>query len=195
MEIMDAIRGRRSIRKFKNEPISCDVIKDILDAANWAPSGRNEQQWEYLVVGGHTKAKLAQVYHRLTEENMPPVSERNPRQQYFADWAESLGGAPVVIVAMCRREVVPGLYKMVLESVAASFQNLLLAAYAKGLGTCWMTGPLRAEDELKEILNITGLYEIVAMTPLGIPDETPEPPVRSDPELKTKVKWIECDPN
>ena len=193
MELMQAIRERRSIRKYRNQSVSCSLIQELLDAANWAPSGRNEQQWEYYVVGGDTKEKVAAIYSRLTEENMPPKDERNQRQQYFAEWARDLGGAPVIITAVMKREVNPPVYKMALESVSASFQNLLLAAHAAGLGTCWMTGPLRAEDEIKEILGLPDLYEIVAITPLGYPDEEPTPPERVDPDLKKKVKWIDCE--
>ena len=194
MELMQAIRERRSIRKYKKDPVPCSLVKELLDAANWAPSGRNEQQWEYYVVGGTTKDKVAAIYSRLTEENMPPSAERSERQQYFADWARNLGGAPVIITAVMKREVNPPVYKMALESVSASFQNLLLAAHSRGLGTCWMTGPLRAEDEIKEILGLPDLYEIIAITPLGYPAEDPAAPDSLDPELAVKVKWIECDP-
>ncbi len=193
MDLMKTIRERRSIRKYKNELVSCDLVKELLEAANWAPSGRNEQQWEYCVVGGEAKTKVAAVYNRLTEESMPPIHERNQRQQYFAEWARSLGGAPLIIAAIMNRETNPPVYKMALESVSASFQNLLLAAYAKGLGTCWMTGPLRAEDEIKEILGLTEIQEIVAITPLGYPDEEPAAPARMDPDLINKVHWIDCD--
>jgi len=193
MELMEAIRKRRSIRKYQDRPVPCPLVEEVLEAANWAPSGRNEQQWEYYVVGGATKDKVAAIYSRLTEENLPPPEERNERQQYFSDWAQNLGGAPVIITAVMNREVNPPVYKMALESVSASFQNLLLAAHAQGLGTCWMTGPLRAEDEIKAILGLPDLLEIIAITPLGYPDEDPAPPARLDPELKEKVKWIDCE--
>jgi len=70
-------------------------------------------------------------------------------------------------------------------------QNLLLAATALGLGTCWMTGPLQDENELKCILEIPKDKEIVAVTPLGYPDGITEAPPRHDPALERNVRWVE----
>ncbi len=193
MELMEAITQRRSIRKYKPDPVPKEKIMRILEAANWAPSGRDGQQWEYMVVGGEIKDQLAGIYSLITEENMPPEEERTKRQRSFSRWAKDLGGAPLVVVAVMRREVDPASYKMVLESVAASFQNLLLAAHDEGLGTCWMTGPLRAEQKVNKVLKLPKDLEVVAMTPLGYPDSMPKAPDRHDPDLKEKLTLMECD--
>lgn len=70
-------------------------------------------------------------------------------------------------------------------------QNLLLAATALGLGTCWMTGPIRDEKTLRQILAIPDDREIVAVTPLGYPEKIPDAPRRHDPDLANKVRWVE----
>jgi nitroreductase len=69
-------------------------------------------------------------------------------------------------------------------------ENLLLAATALGLGTCWMTGPLRDEKTLHRILAIPDDKEIVAVTPLGYPEKFPQAPPRLDPALTQKVRWV-----
>jgi nitroreductase len=79
---------------------------------------------------------------------------------------------------------------MVLESVAASFQNLLLAATAEHLGTCWMTGPLAKQKDIHAILDIPETKEIAAVTPVGYPDERPNPVSRKDAALQEKVRWV-----
>ncbi|MGB3933505.1 MAG: nitroreductase family protein [bacterium] len=168
-----------------------EKIERILQAANWAPSGRNWQQWEFLVVSGEKRDKIGQLYGELAAQRWPDPQARTPEQKVFLQWAETLGGAPVVIVALTKTDADPNTRKMNLESVAAAFQNLLLAAYAEGLGTCWMTGPLRREEELKELLGVAEDQEIVAVTPLGYPAEWPAPPLRLDPDLSQKVRWIE----
>ena len=190
MDIYTAIKSRRSVRKYKTDKVSKDIILKILDAANWAPSGMNEQPWEYLVVTGAKLDKIREVCKEVIEMRMPPVAERTEQQQAFAHWYATLGGAPVGIVQMTKAETDAGRRKMVLESVSASFQNLLLAAHAEGLGACWMTGPLAKQDRLHAILGIPQDKEITAVSPLGFPNETPAPGQRLDETLATKVTWI-----
>lgn len=190
MELYTAIEKRRSIRKFKPDPVPRETILRILQKATWAPSGQNLQPWEFIVVSGPKKEELAQSYGRITEFGLPPSGSRNEGQQRFIEWARTLGGAPVAIVALTPVHGDPLTRKMNLESVCAAFAYLLLAATAEGLGTCWMTGPLRNEREIRRILNIPDDREIVAITPLGYPDEEPLPPPRKDPEMKDKIHWI-----
>ena len=65
MELIDAIKGRRSVRKFKPDPVSKEVIEGLLELAQWAPSGMNRQEWFFLVVQGEKKEELKQVSIRL----------------------------------------------------------------------------------------------------------------------------------
>lgn len=190
MDLITAIKSRRSCRKYKKDMVPREKIQRILEAANWAPSGRNWQQWEFLVVTGEKRDKIAEVYGRIVAAKWPDPKSRTPAQESFLEWAETLGDAPVVIVALTKKDPDPNVRKMNLESVSAAFQNLLLAAYAEGLGTCWMTGPLRREEELKQLLDVNEDLEIVALTPVGYPLEWPDPPVRIDPDLKHKVRWM-----
>lgn len=191
MDVYAAIKGRRAIRKYQDRAVPKETVKKILDAANWAPSGVNEQQWKYYIVGGEYRDRLAEYYGHLTEAGMPAPEARTERQKGFAQWAKTLGGAPLAVVLAMPEEENPGRRKMVLESVAASFQNLLLAAYAEGLGTCWMTGPVRdGGADIRRMLGLPAEIEVVAVTPLGFPDEVPAPPARHDPELKRKVTWL-----
>ena len=189
MELYQAIKERRSIRKYKADAISREVLHRVLDAANWAPSGANLQQWKFYIVSGQKRNQIAENYGRMTEKNYPPVAERNEQQKFFAEWARTYGGAPLIIVATMPREE-GRRAKMHLESVSAAFQNLLLAAHAEGLGTCWMTGPLGDEATLNQILELPNNEEIVALTPLGYPDQTVGDKPRLDPDLKGKFVWL-----
>ncbi|SDF83497.1 nitroreductase family protein [Sporolituus thermophilus] len=190
MDIYDVIKQRRSIRKYKADMVPRELVLKVLAAANWAPSGMNEQSWEFLVVGGSKLDELRDVCREVINLRLPPEAERTEQQKAFAHWYSTLGGAPLAVVQCCPRESDPARRKMVLESMAAAFQNLLLAATAEGLGTCWMTGPLAKQDKLHAILDIPESKEIVAVTPLGYPAETPAPVPRKDPELKEKVRFI-----
>lgn len=189
MDIYQVITRRRSIRKYKLDIVPKSLIFKLLSAANWAPSGMNEQPWEFIVVAGEKLAALRNICKEVIDTRMPPES-RTEEQEAFAQWFGTLGGAPLAILQICNRETDPGRRKMVLESMAASFQNLLLAATAEHLGTCWMTGPLLKEQDLQDLFAIPALKEITAITPLGYPDEAPRPVVRKDAELVQKVQWF-----
>lgn len=190
MDLYSAIKTRRSIRKYKSEMVSKDSILKILDAANWAPSGMNEQPWEYVVVTGPKLAQIKDVCRDVINLRMPPEAERTEQQKAFALWYSTLGDAPICIVQLTKAETDAGRRKMVLESVSASFQNLLLAAHAEGLGACWMTGPLAMADKLQAILNIANDKELTAITPLGYPAESPAPGKRLDETLQNKVTFV-----
>lgn len=189
MDVYQVIKGRRSIRKYKAEMVPKSLILKILDAANCAPSGMNEQPWEFIVVAGEKLDALRGVCKEVFDARIPPET-RTEEQKAFGHWCATLGGAPLAIVQICNRETDAARRKMVLESMAASFQNLLLAATAEYLGTCWMTSPLAKEKDIQTILEISDTKEIIAITPIGYPDGRPQPVPRKDPALQQKVRWI-----
>lgn len=189
MEFFEVVHRRRSIRRYKPDPVPKETLLKILDAANWAPSGMNRQQWEFIVVSGEKKKEMGESYGKVAEAYTAKWEPE--RRQRFLEFARTYGGAPVVVVALTPASDQPGIRKMNLESVSAAMENLLLAACPEGLGSCWMTGPLMDEEGLRRILDIPPEKEIVAVTPLGYAAETPAPPPRQDPELKTKVRWVE----
>ena len=93
-------------------------------------------------------------------------------------------------MVLARKSSDPNEQKATLEGACAAMENLVLAAADLGLGTCWMTGPLRDEASLRNILSIPVDREIVAVTPLGYPAVTPKQMPRIDPELKEKIRWV-----
>ncbi len=173
MDLFEAIMGRRSVRRFKSDPVSDGEVRRVLEAARWAPSWANTQCWEFIVVR-NPEAKKA-----LSET----LSKRNPA-------TKAVEKAPVVIVA-CGRKEVSGYYKgkpvtekgdWLMFDVALAVQNLCLAAYAMGLGTV-IVGAFD-EEKASEILEIPEDVEIVAMIPLGRPaGEHGAPPRRTVDEF------------
>lgn len=161
MDVFEAIKGRRSIRAYKDKDVPAEVVEKLIDAARWAPSAGNIQPWEFIVVRNpETKRKLAEA----------------ALGQYFIE------EAPVVIV-VCANEVrsaqgygMRGKSLYCLQDTAAATQNLILAAYAMGLGTCWV-GAFR-EEEAKRILKVPDGVRPVAIIPIGYQAEKPVPPMR-----------------
>jgi nitroreductase len=189
MEFFDVVKNRRAVRQYKPDLVSREDILKILDAGNWAPSGMNLQQWDFIVVSGAKKSELGMSYKAISEAYTAKW-EQSARDA-FIKYAMTYGNAPVIIVVLTNTSEIPGIRKMNLESASAAMENIMLAARALGLGTCWMTGPLQDEVSIRRILDIPESKEIVAVTPLGYPVEFPAPPPRLDPELHEKVRWIE----
>jgi len=152
MEIIEAIRARRSIRSYKDRSIEEEKLERVLDAGRLAPSARNLQDWKFIVVKDKEKRQ------RLSEAAMG--------QPYVAI-------APVVIAA-CATEtenIMPcGQYCYPID-VAIAVDHMSLAAMAEGLGTCWI-GAFH-EDKVLEILGIPEKIRVVVMLTLGYPDESP----------------------
>ncbi len=154
MSVLDIIRDRRSIRKYKETPIPTDVLNRVLEAGRMAPSGKNLQPWKFIVVKDpETEQKLAEASVR----------------QYF------MAKAPVILVACgfpdnCYAKM--GRYmKSWPVDVAIAVEHMMLQAWEEGLGTCWI-GAFE-EEAVKMILGVPEEVKVLALTPLGYPDEDP----------------------
>lgn len=194
MEVFEAIYRRRAVREYRPDPVGEEVIRKILDAANWAPSAMNLQQWEFLVVSGKKLAEMGKNYAKIIEwftcDWKPGEVRGSMKREDFIRFAATYGNAPLVIVVLTDGHAQPNYAKANLESASAAMENMLLAATALGLGTCWMTGPLYDEKYLRMLLAIPDSREIVAVTPIGYPEKIPEPPARLDPGLEKNVRWV-----
>jgi nitroreductase len=175
MEFFDLVKKRRSVRKYRSEAVRREDIMRILDAANYAPSAMNSQPWEFMVVTGGKIMELGQFYGagiREMSERMKAAGQQPPFSgDDYIEKASRFGGAPVLVLVLAEKRNNAGEMKAWLESACAAIQNIILAATDMGLGTCWMTGPLREETAIRKILGIGDEREIVALTPLGYPDE------------------------
>lgn len=176
MNVIEAIKTRRSVRKFKLDTVEENKLKEILDAARWAPSWANSQCWEFIVI------KNVDVKRKLAETLTP----RNPA-------IEAVKNAPIVI-AVCAKLGVSGFKdgKPVTDKgdfymfdTALATQNLTLAAHSLGLATLHV-GAFDAK-KAAEILNIPPGIALVELIPLGYPQEIPKQPPRK--ELKEFVHY------
>ncbi len=182
------IKERRSHRFFLDKPVEREKIEKILELAMWAPSAMNRQQWFFVVVGGERLKKLISTIQKGYEYILPRL------QRFFADkpkviklteqFFRTLGNAPVAIFAYYTPT---GDDFADLQSVAAAVQNMILAAHALGLGSCWMTGPVHVEEEINRELGITD-KKLVAVIPIGYPAKKPPVPPRRDTDRK--VVWM-----
>jgi nitroreductase len=154
-ELLRIIYNRRSVRKYERKPVPDDVLRAVLEAGRQAPSARNLQPYCLIVV-------------------------RDPelkRKLVFSEWNRFIEEAPVVIVGCGDSRA-----KWAVVDVAIALQNMVIAAEALGLGTCWVGHFI--EEDVKKALKIPERMRVVAMITLGYPDEKPAPrPKKSLGEL------------
>ncbi len=157
MDLFQAIRDRRSIRKYKDTPVEWAKIEQVLDAARLAPSWKNVQCWRFFVLTGMEKR----------EALLAAFPDDNPGKRAIAS-------APVVIV-VCADPAESGVENGIdyfIADAAIAFEHLCLAAHALGLGSCWMG--LYDEAVVSHALGIPESMRVVGITPLGYPDQEPK---------------------
>ena len=156
MKVQEAIIERRSIRKYSTKPVSDDLIMQVLEAGRWAPSSDNSQPWEFIVI------KDQNTRNRLSE---------------LSFWGRFLAQAPVAIAIVTD----PHNSSTHIIDGACATQNMMLAAWELGLGTCWIAN--LNTNETKRILGIPNELYVITVTPLGFPKESP--PKSSRKTLRT----------
>jgi nitroreductase len=180
---LEFIYKRHSIRRFKDEDVPTEDIKKIIEAATYAPSGRNLQNWHFVVV--KNKEKLNEIEKRIRDKAKSLGDDSSlSYTTFFKDAPATIfvyaGPYPMSGIEMLeqgnasKQEIEdykkhsPGI-----QNIGSVMQTLLLAAANLGYGGCWMTGPMFAKKEIEEYigLNKEG-YELVCITPLGVPEES-----------------------
>jgi nitroreductase len=168
MDIFEAIKNRRSIRQYKNDPVDDKTIEKVLEAAHWAPSWGNMQCWRFIIVrDARVKSEIAGTLTRVQIDN---------------EWvdnaaSDSIKQAPVLIVLCaekCEAGLLPGGTPVTdkgefwfMFDAALAMENLVLAAHALGLGTV-IVGSFDSVKVAK-ILGVPDGSTVVTMTPLGVP--------------------------
>jgi len=151
LNLLDVIKTRRSIRRYKSINISDDVIHQLIDAAHYAPSADNIQPWEFIIVKDkRAKEQLAKTHA----------------------WSDFVKDAPVCIVVLGNEEASPSYF---LIDATCATENLLLAAHTLNLGACWVAvydsyNP-SFESYMRTVLNVPQHLRIIAMVPIGYPNE------------------------
>ena len=189
MDMLELIKSRRSIRAFEQERPSRAVIRECLEAAIWAPNPTNQQPWEFIVLAGEKLAKInacieQQFFERMQGsgyDDLPEVCEKRKDEimETISKAAEQEGinpgqffekmlrffDAPVAVLFLhyARDE---DSYKY---GTAAALQNFLLAAHARGLGSCWLGIVTICQEDIKALLEIPDDKTLLGGVAVGIP--------------------------
>jgi nitroreductase len=153
-DVLKAIKNRRTIRRFKPNPIDEEKLQMILDAGRWAPSFSNLQPWRFIVI---------------RDQGLKSALDKAARESVLH---LGINEAPIIILVCVDRRIDP---LHAIEAGAAATQNMTLAAYSLGLGAGWIgIWGTEAEASIQKILKLPETVRAVSLLPIGIPDESPE---------------------
>jgi coenzyme F420-0:L-glutamate ligase / coenzyme F420-1:gamma-L-glutamate ligase len=171
--ITDAIHTRRSIRRYTEQPVPPELIDRLLEAAIHAPSSHNRQPWRFVVITtSDMKTQLAdRMGERLKADRLRAADRAEDIDRDIARSRTRITSAPALIVVCLSTIHLNDHYErlMAIQSVAASIENLLLAAHEAGLGACWMAAPLYCPDVVREVLQLPDDWEAQALITIGYP--------------------------
>ncbi|QAV17968.1 NAD(P)H nitroreductase [Paenibacillus chitinolyticus] len=190
------VLDRRSVRKFTEDPVSVEDVRELIDCARYAPSDTNSQTWKFIaVMNGDLIKTIEDVTWEELHKRAADAEERGLFREgrllvkSFGPYATAFSGAPVLIICLAtpydskfRKRIFDPIALVEnsvwdeegIKSSCLAAQNLMLAAHARGLATCPMTGPvLLAQHRLRELLPIPEEAQVNMVIALGHPQERP----------------------
>ncbi|MBS6196127.1 MAG: nitroreductase family protein [Clostridiales bacterium] len=194
--MLDAIKNRRSIRKYKPESIPQPVIEAIIQAGMLAPSSKNRQPWKFVVAEGDAKAEAVEIFRKGIE--------REKRAPFLTESGQHIGGAEYTMKIMEQAPVVIFIANILgedfsheldmerrvseicnVQSIGAAVENMILAATEYGLGSLWICDTYFAQKELNDWMDTEG--QLCAALALGYRGENPD--ARPRKRLEDVVEW------
>jgi nitroreductase len=200
LNVLEAIRNRRSIRKFKSTPISEQQVERLIEAARLAPSGCNVQPWRFIIVKDkELKRKLCKAsFNQKFIEDAPIVivccgdllSWKKTREHTFEVWKKGdislTKECESALMDRVNRAVLAEMHERIpstLLNVAIAIEHIALEAVELGLGSCWVR--LFDEKKINQLLKLPEHLYVVALLAVGVPDEEPKPRPRLPPSTIT----------
>ncbi len=161
MDALDIFKSRISVREYGDKPVEKEKLEKMVDAGRLAPTARGEQPWEFVVVTSKAKVReLAEI----------------------TDHGKFMAGATAAIVIFCKDT------KYYLEDGCAATENVLLAAAAEGIASCWIAGDKKEYGAgIAKALAVPDCYKLISILSLGYPKAKPEPHLKRN--LKEVIHW------
>jgi nitroreductase len=186
--VMSAIKGRRAIRSFEERTVPESAIQIILEAATYAPTAINLQPWKFVIITNKNEMKklsdlakpaLIRALPDVGDESIAGLKQRLSTPQYNVFYNAPL----LIIVAGAKSLFAP-------NDCSMAAQNMMLAAYSLGIGSCWIGSavPITNEPKLKAELGIPEDHEVYAAVIFGYPKENPKTPQKRAPIVLKRIE-------
>ncbi|WP_422355430.1 nitroreductase family protein [Roseivirga pacifica] len=191
-QINDLIRNRRSAypAQYSSEPVADEIINEMLENANWAPTHRLTEPWRFVVFKGEGLKKLAEFQSELYKELAQKSGNFN-EATYDKLAAKPQMASHVIAIGMVRdpKESVPEVEEV--ASVAMAVQNMYLTAEANGIGCYWGSGGVTYKEEAKAFFGLGPNDKLLGFLYVGNLKTDKKPAGRRNP-IEEKVKWVEA---
>lgn len=172
--IAKIIKERRTIRTFKDDLVSDQLLLELLNVAIWAPNHENRQPWRFLLYKGEGRAALADaMLQTYSGEEREKYGKR--KREYFME-------VPVHLVVVLKEDTREKQWDEDYAAACALIQNFQLAAWEQGLGVVWKTNRYNYEDEFRDALGIQPEEKIVGVLHIGYPEVIPSVQKRTPAE-------------
>jgi nitroreductase len=179
MEITKAIANRRTIKDFKPDTVSDEMIEQALGAGLWAQNHHLTQPWRFTVLGKQTHRALAEIYGAMQERSLPEDCTNEQRQTAREKGIAKLLSKPRLVAVGSTLAADATERREDYAAVCCAIQNIQLAAWNNGLGMQWSTGKVIAQPETYELLGIDAAQqELIGLLYFGFPAQIPAPRTR-----------------
>lgn len=197
--LKEIIISRRTVRRFLKREVEIEKVKELIEAAIWAPSAHNSQPWRFCIITkDEVKEKFSLSMIKKWREDLERDGvEEETIKKLIEDSHERFINSPVIVVVFIDLKDLQrypdekrNSYEeiMAIQSASAAIENLLLMAHSLGLGANWRCAPLFAQEEVKEALGVNKSWKPIAAISLGYPDEIPVAPKRRS--LEEVTVWM-----
>lgn len=188
MEVLEAIKTRRSIGKVKDQMVPKELIEKIIEAGTWAPNRYLTEPWRFFVISGEGRNKLSKVMDEIVISSGIDIESEEGKKKLEKEKNKPFRAPVIITVAAAVTENGKALRIEELGAVYAAVQNMLLAAHGMGLASYWKTGKACYDSKMKEFFGLKEKDEVIAFIYLGYADmEKNFPHKRPTAEL---TKWI-----
>jgi nitroreductase len=179
MDVLTAIRERRTIHEYLPETVDRDTVERLLEFGTWAPNHKLTQPWRFIAIGPQTRARLADLAAAHAASTARPGSDAESIRLLEEKTKKKLLAKPTIVAVTCQKSEDPTRWKEDQFAVAAAMQTIQLAAWGEGIGTKWSTGKVIRVPETAALLGFDpAREEIVGLLFLGKPAEVPAPRAR-----------------
>ncbi len=185
MDVFDAIHGRVTVNKVKQDELPREVIEKLLSAGAQAPNHYKARPWRFVVLTGDGRKKLGDVMSASFLDRNPAA----PAEGLDKTRALPLRAPVVIAVGVDKPYDTKVVEVENIAAASAACQNILLAAHALGLGAIWRTGEWARDEKVKEFLGFAKDQHIIGFIYVGYPESLPEPYTRAG--FEDRVTWME----
>lgn len=189
MDVLEALESRRTIFKFKPEPVPRAVLEKVFGYGVWAPNHHLTEPWRFVALGEETKERLARRYAEIQVEKCAEGVDGETRRKAGEAGYQKFMSKPTIVAVSCQQEGDDQKRREDYAATCCAMQNVQLAAWNEGVGMQWSTGPITLERATYELLGVDPEREyIVGFFYIGYPDEVPSP--RRKP-LDEVMRWTD----